>query len=132
MSIKTFIKKSVAIFLVSIITTASATRVSNESSVISTGRAGLTDDFGVVGDKFKKDNTDEESSLHEGVITIVDTLRDRIKVNGSWLYIDSQRTRLFRHGQAVQASALTVGQLLKFTLSAANSEHRVPNVIYVP
>ena len=131
-SIMPIILKSVAFFIVSVITTASATRVSNETSVIYKSSSGSTDSFVFVSETLNQNDIDEGSSLREGVVTIVDTLRGRIKVNGDWLYIVSHKTRLFRNGQAVPASALTVGQLLKFTLLADTSEGHIPSVVFVP
>lgn len=132
MSIKSIIRNLTAIFAVSIFSVASATRISNESSVILRSSSSSVNDFELVDERLRKDNIDVDSTLLEGVVTVVDVLRGKIKVNGSWLYIAGDKTRLFRQGQSVPASVLMVGQLLKFTISAAGPEGHMINVIYVP
>lgn len=75
---------------------------------------------------------DDRSSLRQGVVQEVSADRVWVRVNGSWLRIASDSTRLFRQGRPVQPSALSQGQLLKFTLAPGVADRTTLGVVYVP
>lgn len=77
-------------------------------------------------------HADDSSSLREGMITSVTTSRDQIEVNGSWLKVEANKTRLFRQGREVTGEALAKGQLVKFTLLPGDAQRATLGVVYVP
>lgn len=77
-------------------------------------------------------NVDDSYSLREGAVTAIAISRNQIEINGSWLTIDSTKTRLFRRGFAVTSDLLCVGQVLNFTLLSRGADRYTFNVIYIP
>jgi hypothetical protein len=75
---------------------------------------------------------DDSSSLRQGVVTDVSPKGDWVYVNGSWLGIVEGRTQLFQRGSAAQASQISKGQLLKFTLVPGAADRKTLGVVYVP
>ena len=77
-------------------------------------------------------HADDSSSLREGMITSLTTSHDQIEVNGSWLKVEANKTRLFRQGREVTGDALVKGQLVKFTLLPSDAQRATLGVVYVP
>lgn len=77
-------------------------------------------------------HADDSSSLREGMITGVTASHDQIEVNGSWLKVEANQTRLFRQGRAVTGEVLVKGQAVKFTLLPGDAQRATLGVIYVP
>lgn len=75
---------------------------------------------------------DDSTSLRQGVVAAVSPNADAVLVNGSWLGIVEGRTALFRQGRPVQASQLSKGQMLRFTLAPGSADRKVLGVVYVP
>ncbi|KNZ32997.1 MAG: hypothetical protein AD742_08460 [Methylibium sp. NZG] len=75
---------------------------------------------------------DDRSSLRQGVVRDVSADRAWVYVNGTWLRIAEGSTQLFRQGRAVHASALSKGQLLRFTLAPGAADRTTLGVVYVP
>lgn len=111
-----------------------ATRVGNEASVpsVSISVTNTRSDVEGTTDSSMAFRVDESSSLREGTISGMTSVRNQIEINGSWLNIVAHKTRLFREGRAVSVDALDVGQLLKFTIWSDGSDARTLGVIYIP
>ena len=74
---------------------------------------------------------DDSSGLRQGVVAAVSPKADWVYVNGTWLGIASGRTQLFQRGRPAQPSALSKGQLIKFTLTPG-TDRKTLGVVYVP
>jgi hypothetical protein len=75
---------------------------------------------------------DDSSSLREGIVADVGANGDKVLINGSWLAVAAGRTTLFQRGRPVSATALSKGQLVKFTLAPGSADRRTLGVVYVP
>ena len=107
---------------------ASAVRVTNESKPVASTAAPASPPSSAAAAA----HADDSSSLREGMITSVTTSRDQIEVNGSWLKVEANKTRLFRQGREVTGDALVKGQLVKFTLLPGDAQRSTLGVVYVP
>ena len=76
--------------------------------------------------------SDNSTSLRQGVVTAVSPNADAVFVNGTWLRIEPGVTQLYRQGQATQSSQLNKGQLVRFTLAPGSADRRTLGVVYVP
>jgi hypothetical protein len=110
---------------------ASAVRVTNEAKP-ATGTAAPASPPGSAAAAAAAAHADDSSSLREGMITSVTTSHDQIEVNGSWLKVEANKTRLFRQGREVTGDALVKGQLVKFTLLPGDAQRSTLGVVYVP
>ena len=73
------------------------------------------------------------SGLAEGMITKVSEKRDQVEINGSWIRISDDKTRVFRQGRAViAADELVKGKVVKFTLAPGTGDTLTLGLVYVP
>ena len=75
---------------------------------------------------------DDRASLRRGMVTDVTAKGDAVLINGSWLAVVEGRTALFQHGKPAQASVLSKGQLLNFTLAPGVADRKTLGIVYVP
>ena len=73
-----------------------------------------------------------EKALLEGVVTGLDAAGGRVQIQGQWHRIVSGQTQILSGGKQVSANSLKVGQKLKFTAAAGNSETKTLGMVYVP
>jgi len=69
------------------------------------------------------------SSLNEGVVTDVSAEGDRVQIQGTWLKVVPDQTRIFLRGSSITAKQLQKNSKVKFTLSADRS---TLGVVYAP
>lgn len=73
-----------------------------------------------------------EKALLRGVVTELDAAGGRVQIQGQWHRVVSGQTHVLSGGKQVPVNRLKVGQKLKFTLAAGNSETKTLGIVYVP
>ncbi|MGZ8258988.1 MAG: hypothetical protein ACXWUL_00375 [Caldimonas sp.] len=74
---------------------------------------------------------DESASLRQGTIAAVDERRGRLQVQGLWLDVVPDKTKLIRHGRPATLDTLRAGEAIRFTVAPGRTAPSL-GVIYVP
>ncbi len=74
---------------------------------------------------------DGSNSLGDGTIEAVSEKGDQVQIHGTWLKLADGQTQVFRQGKRVNATALTRGQRVRFSL-AAGVDRTTLGLVYVP
>jgi hypothetical protein len=75
---------------------------------------------------------DERASLRQGTIAAVDEHGARLQVQGVWLDVVADKTKLMRNGQPARLDTLKTGESIRFTVSPGRGTAPSLGVIYAP
>ena len=75
---------------------------------------------------------DESASLRQGTIAAVDVRGGRVQVQGIWLDLVADKTKLIRNGRSAGLETLQAGESIRFTVAPGRHAAQSLGVIYVP
>ena len=75
---------------------------------------------------------DESASLRQGTIAAVDTRGGRLQVQGIWLDLVADKTKLIRNGRSAGLDTLKAGESIRFTVAPGRGAAQSVGVIYAP
>ena len=75
---------------------------------------------------------DESASLRQGTIAAVDARGGRLQVQGIWLDLVADKTKLIRNGRPAGLDTLKAGESIRFTVAPGRGAAKSLGVIYVP
>lgn len=79
-----------------------------------------------------KAQTDESTSLRQGVITGLDAKGTRLQVQGIWLEVADGKTQVLRNGAPARLETLKTGDAIRFTVAPGTVDGQSLRVIYAP